>query len=714
MFRHAFAQLPVVDSIPFLDELDGESGGRFALADTIRQDTEDGEIVTESKLLELRRRELSQREREDRAIHKSPVPTRGGLAQLSEQLSEVAENRAPEEMLQVSVRLHEPAGAIQIKRELARKVAVGEIQSWAEHQAARAALKQQQAAEVATEVGRVGTLIQSLGGRVVSRCTHMYCLEAALPAGSLREFSESKLVLRVEGSTDGTENIDGIDIFEGHQLEHFLPSNGADTTSWSETARDGQNRDSAAGTTPVHVAVVEFNGPDIDHPGFFEWSSLTDSRIDDTFNCNSGTCSSGTLNQGGHASAVAGLFIGDLRDEQDNSFGTGLGPEQAHSGYSGEADGYMYEVSATGTGSITAGLNHIVSYSASTVPTIVNMSIGWPSDDTTCVGTSNLSAAANSVFEDGKLLVFAAGNDGGSTTNCAVESPGSALGVFTVGSLGQTDSGGDYTTIRSSVATDVSNCGGSATRSAWGGGADGRSIIDAMAFGCRENVFDTTGGYRDDWCCGTSFAAPTYAAALTNFTDWYINTSGLSDIRDEPGFIFANGLLFGDRYNGSSKATAFHDRYGAGRLMARRYSSAGMDGPYEYSSGTTCISDNEVYTIDVNNGNWVSSDVDDFKAVIWWYDGRHDSGNGLDDLDLRLLRNGVQVSGSFDSSDNKERVYASDVGNGTLELEISGYDVTTSGEGICNNAMQVWWAYFYEDDDRDDSDGPTAAQVAPE
>lgn len=41
-----------------------------------------------------------------------------------------------------------------------------------------------------------------------------------------------------------------------------------------------------------------------------------------------------------------------------------------------------------------------------------------------------------------------------------------------------------------------------------------------------------------------------------------------------------------------------------------------------------------------------------------------------------------------------------------VELRIKGYDVTTDGEGCGTNQMLVYYAYFYEDDARDDVEGP--------
>jgi len=39
----------------------------------------------------------------------------------------------------------------------------------------------------------------------------------------------------------------------------------------------------------------------------------------------------------------------------------------------------------------------------------------------------------------------------------------------------------------------------------------------------------------------------------------------------------------------------------------------------------------------------------------------------------------------------------------------------THDTALCgSNAMLVHWAYFYEDDDRDDGNGPTLSEIDPE
>ena len=115
---------------------------------------------------------------------------------------------------------------------------------------------------------------------------------------------------------------------------------------------------------------------------------------------------------------------------------------------------------------------------------------------------------------------------------------------------------------------------------------------------------------------------------------------------------------------------------------------------------------NEIVTVQFFDGNSISSDYDIAKAVIWWYDRRHEIGTTPDDIDLTLEYNGGSLLGSTSSFDNKERVFAdTNVGGDSVSLDIKGYSVTSDGEGCGINSMRVYYAAMLEDSDRDESNG---------
>jgi len=180
-------------------------------------------------------------------------------------------------------------------------------------------------------------------------------------------------------------------------------------------------------------------------------------------------------------------------------------------------------------------------------------------------------------------------------------------------------------------------------------------------------------------------------------------------------------LLFGDA---QKEIESVHDLYmeskfdplwGAGRLKARIPDEQGMDAPGGWYFGWRCVAQDQEMILNVNGGQPLSSDVDTMKSVIWWYDRRHEIGQTIDDIDLTLQKkyssgNWGAVRYSIDRTDNKERVIYNNFGpsgsESSFRLIIKGKDVTADEEGCGMNKMKVYYAYYWEDSDRDDSNGP--------
>jgi hypothetical protein len=199
------------------------------------------------------------------------------------------------------------------------------------------------------------------------------------------------------------------------------------------------------------------------------------------------------------------------------------------------------------------------------------------------------------------------------------------------------------------------------------------------------------------------------AAAAVNFIDWYKHTN--SDLIDSPGVLFTNMLLMGDRQgqSGSYLTSKFDERWGAGRLQLRKFDSSGLDRPDGWDTGYTCIDDEETAVFSINRGSAISSSVDVFNGVIYWYDPRHEDGRSVSDIDMRLkTSSGTTLRSSLDSYDNKELVFSTNVGGQSLEVELNGYDVKTDSTICGRNSMLVYYAWFYEDSARNDADGPGA------
>lgn len=223
---------------------------------------------------------------------------------------------------------------------------------------------------------------------------------------------------------------------------------------------------------------------------------------------------------------------------------------------------------------------------------------------------------------------------------------------------------------------------------------------------------DNTG--YGNWGVGTSFSTPTVTALAANAADFW--RQNIDNLIDEPGIAFVNLLLMGDREaEGGTITTRFDGLWGAGRLRARKWDNQGMDFPWAMEYGWTCVGDNEWVILPVNDGNSVPNDVDIIKSAIFWYDERHEIDGTLDDIDLRLEKvSDLSLLGLSDSYDNKERVYYSDPGGTAVQLALYGYNVSADDTLCGANSQRIYYGHFFEDSDRDDPDGPTAARVEPE
>lgn len=167
--------------------------------------------------------------------------------------------------------------------------------------------------------------------------------------------------------------------------------------------------------------------------------------------------------------------------------------------------------------------------------------------------------------------------------------------------------------------------------------------------------------------------------------------------------------------------TRFDRRFGAGRARFRRFDGPGMDSPYHYATGMIpCVGDSESVFLEVptdNSFTQMASTVDDFKFVAWWYDRRHELTGTVANVDLPVPRRlrGTEIATlltSDDDYDNKERNYYNAPGSKRLVVEITGTDTVPADDswnetGCDDGEVNVYFAYFAEDDARDDFDGPS-------
>lgn len=699
-YRHPLARAADEHGLMYASGSLDAPDGRRLLVEEGRFVSESGQRLAFSGVSAAERRRMDASERAALATDKErlhgaerlqPSPVRKIGPVLEELLAEHEAGRAvavgAEQGIEVVIALARPE-RVPLFEELEQAVARGLVRTRADRDRVRESLARARRADIVKAGAPVVEAVGRAGGAVSFRGQNTHILVAQVPVGSVRALATRTDIARVELFTADDDEVEGDDVIKGHQIEQFV-----------NAGYDGENDGNSYDIT---FAQVEGGGAHNEHLGYRDGTG-TATRIRGLLSCSGFSCSSisdfGTSQESDHASSVAGIIFGDLLDGQDSGQ-TSATARLERSGYAGEARAWLY------AGASTLAFDHIAGRTDGTAPAVVNMSAGAATADPTCLGRDSRAIAANEMFEAGKLLIKSAGNEyHSSTTDCTVTAPGSGIGVFSVASVGSSSTGTE-TTVRGATVSSFSSRGGTSSEGA------GRKIIDIAAYGYRRMLYDTAGGYTRSGG-GTSYAAPTVTATALDFIDFYKHE--YSDLIDNPGFLAADLLLMGDRTTDTAtRATAgFDNLYGAGRLRARRFDAAGMDAPWGFANGSVCIDDGEVYTIDINKGAALSTDVDSFQAVLWWYDSRHESDGTLDDIDLRLKTAAGTSLRSSVSLDNKERVYHDGVGGQAVKLEIVGYRATADNMGCGTNSMKVYYAYFYEDSDRDDADGP-GAEIDPE
>lgn len=561
-----------------------------------------------------------------------------------------------------------------------RAVADGRVTTREEAAAERESWVLARARANAAGLDELASHIESLGGQVVGKAPSLGILHATLDgtlAEGLRarpEVTAVNLVTRSESDAI----IGGRQIMVGSQAHQLV--------------LDGYDGENAGQPYDQTAAIIEVGGFDDSHVLFDDTAGGV-SRVRGMFQCDSPPCfevsSFGDVDD--HAQAVSQIVAGDLMDGQDGNITQRI-DQIHHTGMAPEARLWMYGDNAYMSDIVNA-LEHAVTQFPA--PSVANMSLG-STGDPSCEGRTSTSQAVNAAFESGLLVVKSAGNNYNVGTDCSVSEPAAAIGAFVVGAHGDSHNG-SARDVKTDPISDFSSRGP----------ANGRSIVDLTSYGYRSGMADSSGGYTYD-ARGTSFAAPTVTGIALDLRDHYLARVGV--LIEEPGILHTALLLLGDRQaQGGTLASGYDPEWGAGRVGVRRFDTEGLDWPYGYWFGMTCVGDGEEVSIDINGGAPLDADVDAFKAVAYWYDARHGTTGELDDIDLAVKQVGVgNLVSSISGSDEKERVYTSSAGGKAVELNLTGYRVSADSAGCGANSMLVYWAYYYEDTDRDDVNGPSA------
>jgi hypothetical protein len=714
-YKHPLRGRALADGrVPHFEVQTGPKGGRYAMVERFVQEEGSDQPFKSSGVEEVEVRPMSAAEIDaaDSTKEKAPTllfaPAKKLSAKLERRLAENEKSDSPES-LEVAVLLsrtfEEP-----IQVEFAKAIARDEVRTFSEAHLRRQEIIEQRAQRIRTNNQGVAARARTLNLTVNYECRNTDCVVVSGPAGAMRTFLDHPRIesADLETGAAGTDSIDNDWLDEIHDRQQF-----------EDQGYDGQSL-----ATTTTAAIIESGSYYANHLGFRE-DSGTGTRLRGRFDCIQNPCNdnpdwtqpcvtddSGFICR--HATQVAGAVAADFDDNQSAVYNTEA-LQNERSASNPESKLYLYR--GTGASSFSRVRDHVMAVSPS--PEVANLSWSDSDGDTACLGDTNFAKSVNRIYEAGILPIKTAGNEEdpeglGSTTNCTIGDPGSAIGAFVVGNLDDEDG-----SLCAAQASPIRECTGANCGSSWGGNATQggrRSIVDLAAYGQQNNRVCGTSDLANCNFGGTSSAAPTVAGAALNYVDQF--GAQLSEGIRDPGHLHAHMLLMGDRAHRSGTTESFQfagfsNRYGAGRMRMRMINAQGLDAPNYFISGEVCVGHKEVITIKPNDDTAVQSGTDTAKVVLYWYDRRHENGTAIDDIDVHMK--GKTTSGSLlwtrtsqNSFDEKEMAFQNaSVGDSVISFDIHGFNVTADSEGCGTNKMRVFYAFVAEDSARNDAEGPT-------
>lgn len=640
--------------VPLLDQKDDARGRRYAVVASAHNHGEG--TVVQSELLTL---ETHPEERRPRPPRRIGTPRR-----LSEALEERLAVVAPSEMIEVSVALVRDRRDA-MSRHIQRRIAEGAIKIHSDLEREQEGFIRDRTTRQSMAARPIVRHIEALGG-TVSNPAPGRIFVATIAAGAIQDLANTVGVEQVDEVGEAIPGVHGGHIREGHQFNQYIDND-----------YDGR----VVGGVDIRFAVADGQGINDEHSG---WD------IQSRWACTAAGCA--TRDPGGYPEAEEGPHMTGVA-----SIIFGAGTSAENSGYATGARGHIYKGDGSGGGFLEI-FKHIRDTSANRAR-VANLSVNYGSDPD-CTGTTNRAKDINDTYDDGIVVFTCASNSPPQYTNdCTMSDTASAIGAFAVGATGNNTTTGDADDVRNDGLASYNPRGGTATEGM------SRTMIDLVAYGGRANMFDMANDYTYV-AQGCSFSTPTVTAAAIQMLDyWSVNGWG-SYVSTNPGALASVLLLQGDRQGPSGKLTTqFDNQWGAGRLHSRRYDSAGLDNPWGYSFGWTCVDDGQGVDIYMNGGSPVHADVNDVKGVAHWIDrDHHEAGSDINDIDLRVTI-GTSTKTSSSDWDDKERVSSFHPSTAeVIKFTIIGNDVS-GNDPVCGQDSQlVHFAFLYEDGDRDDGD----------
>ena len=517
---------------------------------------------------------------------------------------------------------------------------------------------------------------------------------------ALLDHPEVRAVSLVREILPEVEYIDGAAVRRGQQIDLY----------WSYGFQGERANPTRHGYGDITLAILDKYFED-DVLAFKE-DAGSEARVESMWDCAPSPCQKkDDLSLPGelldeHGSRVAGIAAGDLTDGQDPSIpvearpnGSWISPES--------------RLVLLATGNYSDGLLRAMDKAAELLVDGVNFSgavptheEGQPPQWDPCEGTDLYSNKVNHIFRQFEIFFTkSAGNDGHADPDtCTVTTPGGAATSFTVGGTLNSNEG-NYNTVRTGPIQESSARGGHP----YVGGT--RTILSAVAPASLNHVPDAPNGYTS--CAGTSYAAPQLLGTFANFRDWWLSTGTYPGFVNHPANSYVTLLLMTDRQSesGGVLANGFDELWGGGRLRARLFIDQGMDSPWGRATGNAAVYDGQILSIPINNGKALPLATDRLSVAVWWMEP-HQGGGGVGGADITIALvttcgpYAVQADWSYDT---KKRIFRSGgVGDRCWKLELNCFDAPPSEWEQGASRRTVYFAWYWEDEARDDPDGPAA------
>jgi hypothetical protein len=505
------------------------------------------------------------------------------------------------------------------------------------------------------------------------------------------------------GNPDG---VGGLELRRVTQLKPFIQT--------QQTGRIG------AGPSRVRAATIDI-GFDPKHPVWTDDEMPGGSRLLDVLEFDNAT---GTWIHpdwddvdadqfGSHGTMVAGQAFGDLTEDQDPNW-TVLSDQRERSGLSPETQFVVFNTDWVPLSLADQLLLEDVE--------IVNRSL---SVDLACSPTSWVDDIANILTMNGSFWVTTAGNSidcDPSGWNICNYMGGGAAGAFTVNGLEV-----DVVDIDAGPVGDGCHGGDlGGTRSVISMAAIGGRDLEGVPYAQWSSIHSNYVHLYGPNFTSSSLAAPVATGAAADLKDFlYEHNPGIAT---DPGFIHALMLLMSDGQMGAPNqlnqpdsvaqlSDSFDPVWGAGRLKMRLFTGPGMDAPWHADAQLRFVQHGITSTIPLNDSTGqnlpIPTSADRLYATAWWYEPNVLNGvNNTADITIKTCNTSNGICDTWGGGVQRQRYRRNYVPpNITWEIRLKGEDVPASTDPNyipTIPARFVYTAWYYEDNARDDANGPEA------